>query len=381
MKKRKVYIGIFSVVTFFYWSAIFSHVSILSGHAEELGATTAFIGIISGSYGVSQVLLRLPLGFLSDKLNNRKIFIICSLAAVLAAGILMFFTDVPEGLLAGRLLCGAAGCAFVQISVLFTSYFPENETPHAMALIVAISNSSQMAGMLIGGFVGSLFGKGYVFLLTAVFAAAGLVLSFFIYDNPVKSAMRFSDLKIVASRRNLQVASVLGVICLIMAYGKSFTYVPLLANRIGASSFQQGLVTSIFSFLSILSALVSSRLKTSAKNVVMLGFLFHAVGSFLIPLKEGMPMLYLSQALSGVGNGLIFSLLMSISISGIKDSMRGSGMGIFQTIYGLGMIAGPILFGYISQSFSMSAGFITFGALSLAGVVLTQLLLKNYKYA
>lgn len=380
MKSRKGYIGIFIVVTFFYWSALFSHVSILSGHAEDIGSTTAFIGIISGSYGVSQVLLRIPLGFLSDKWNNRKIFIIGALVAILAAGLMMMFTDVPSGLLIGRLLCGIAGCAFVQITVLFTSYFPNDRTTSAVGLIVAISNLSQMAGMLMGGFVANAYGKVYAFLLTSILAGIGLVISLFIIDKPVKSTLKLSDFRRVITRRDLIVASFLGVICLILAYGKSFTFVPLVANRIGATSLEQSIVTAIFSLLSIIAALASSRLKASARNLIILGFLFHAIGSFLIPIKTTMPILYLSQTFSGIGNGLLFSLLMSMSIHGIKDNLRGSGMGIFQAVYGLGMIFGPVIFGLIAQKYSLNIGFASSGIIALMGAVLAYIMIKNGKF-
>ena len=373
MKTRKAYISIFVFVTFLYWSSLFSNVSVLSGYAEDIGATAAFVGIISGSYGISQVLLRLPLGFLSDKTKKRKIFITGALGFIVAAGIIMFLTNVPEGLLLGRIICGVAGCAFVQITILFSSYFDEDKTSKSISLIVAISNLSQMAGMLMGGFAGNMFGKKYVFLLTALLAGAGFLLSFFILDKPADSSFDLRDFKGAVKRKGFIVSSLLAVICLILAYGKSFTFVPLLANRIGASPFEQSVVASIFSLATIAAALFCGRCRANIKTLITAGFIFHAAGSFVLLLKATTLMLYLSQSLSGVGNGLIFSLLMSVSLKGVNENLRGTSMGIFQAVYGIGMILGPVLLGAVVEGFSMNAGFVATGILSLMGAVLSLL--------
>ena len=66
---KKNYKLIFYIVTFMFWGALYSHVSILSGYAESLKASAQMIGIIIGSYGLMQFIFRLPLGILSDRIH------------------------------------------------------------------------------------------------------------------------------------------------------------------------------------------------------------------------------------------------------------------------------------------------------------------------
>jgi len=60
--------------------SLYAYVPILSPYAESLGASYKMVGMIIGSYGFTQMLLRIPLGIISDKMGNRKLFIISGIA-------------------------------------------------------------------------------------------------------------------------------------------------------------------------------------------------------------------------------------------------------------------------------------------------------------
>ena len=377
MKVSKKYIVIFTAATFFYWSSIFSHMSIISGYAEDLGAGAVYIGIIGGAYGLSQVILRIPLGLLSDKLRNRKAFITGATASTLIAGIIMFYSKTPKGLLIGRIICGVAGCAFVQLTILYSAYYDESHSAKAMSTIVAISNMSQMAGMLAGGLVGNLFGRRYVFALMAFLAGIGLIVSIFVQDTHSSVSFEFSGFMKVMKAKSFIVSAILAVACLVLAYGKSFTFVPLLANRIGASPFEQSLSAALFSLTSIVSALFCSRSGIDIKKIVIAGFILHAAGSFVLDLKHTFFMIGTSQVLSGLGNGMLFSMLMALSLSGVSENLKGASMGMFQAVYGLGMIAGPVVMGSVIEKTSLEIGFAMSGILSLVSAVFAYIFIYS----
>ena len=104
MRKSNYRIPLFCIVTSLYWFSMYTYVPNLSTYAESLGATHKMVGLILGSYGFTQMLLRIPLGIFSDRINKRKIFInlgiLTSLLSALAMGILkspvclLIFEDV-----------------------------------------------------------------------------------------------------------------------------------------------------------------------------------------------------------------------------------------------------------------------------------------------
>ena len=77
IKKRRSF---FSVVMVLFWFSLYAYMPQMTTYAKELGASYKLIGLIAGAYGVTQTILRIPLGIVSDKLMNRKAFIIFNLS-------------------------------------------------------------------------------------------------------------------------------------------------------------------------------------------------------------------------------------------------------------------------------------------------------------
>ncbi len=376
-KKHKI---VFYIVTISFWASIYSHVSILSGYAERLNASLMMIGIITGSYGFMQFLLRLPLGILSDRIQKRKIFIMGAMVTSFSAGIIMFFVPSPGGLLAGRIFAGISACAYVQITVLYSSYYEEHELSKAMGVMVSLMYMSQMLAMLLGGAVADGIGTEYTFLLTAAVALVGFVFSFFVYDKPIeREPIEFRELKYVITDRWVIAASLLAILCQGLSFSKSLSFVPLAAFRYGATGVLQSVVTISFTFFSMISAMFAGGLvsKFGEKRVLVVGFLFHGVGSMIIVLMHSFTGLVLGQIGSGIGNGLIFSLLMGISLKTIPQQRRGSAMGLYQALYAIGMFMGPFVFGSLAGSYPLSYGFAATAVIAFLGIVLVIFIFRR----
>lgn len=377
---KKNYKLAFYVTTIMFWSAMYSHVSILSGYAEYLRASAQMIGIITGSYGFMQFILRMPLGILSDRIQKRKIFITGAMVSSFLAGIVMFLTPSPTGLLIGRILCGVSACAYVQITILFSSYYKQEETSKAMGIMVALMFMSQMIAMLVGGIATDKFGINSTFILTSIYAFIGIVVSLFIYDKPIdKKPIKMRELKSVISNKWLIAAAILAILVQSLAFAKSWSFVPLAAYRAGASGTMQSIITTSFTFCSMLSALMIGRLTKvfGEKKLLATGFLLHAIGSLIIPLLDGVVGLIISQIISGLGNGMIFSLLMSISVKTISSHKRGSAMGLYQALYAIGMFLGPVVFGTFADKYPLNYGFIATSVLALVGFILVFIVLRD----
>ena len=59
-----------------YWMGLYVYVPILPVYAQSMGASLSLVGLIVASYGVVQLLLRIPLGVASDWLGRRKPFVL-----------------------------------------------------------------------------------------------------------------------------------------------------------------------------------------------------------------------------------------------------------------------------------------------------------------
>lgn len=87
----------------------------------------------------------------------------------------------------------------------------------------------------------------------------------------------------------------------------------------------------------------------------------------VIPFIGDVWLLYLTQAIGGFGRGLTMPLLMGLSIKHFPGEKRATAMGIFQATYGLGMVFGPVMAGFLASKFGLAWGFWVTGFAGIAG--------------
>ena len=330
------------------------------------------IGIILGSYGFTQTMVRVPLGIISDKFKKRKIFVISgvTIAVISAAGAYIFKSGMA--LLFFRGLSGIAAASWVIFTVLFTSYFEEDEVPKALGIISSYNYMGQVSAMLLGGWVAQRYGQDSTFLLAALVGCVGILLSFTIKEKemPQTKPLQIKDIFKIAKNKNLIMASLLAILFQILTFATVFGFTPIIAKNLGASHFELGLLSTISTLPMIFASSLSGTFfkdKIGIKASVTLGFTLSALSCLAIPFSGSLAILYITQMIGGFGRGVGFPLLMSLGIQDISSSKRATAMGFFQAIYGVGMFLGPALVGLISDLSSMKTAFIVIGMLGFLG--------------
>lgn len=380
LKSNKSTIKIFTFTTSMLWFSLYAYVAELSTYADNLGASYRMIGIITGSYGLTQLLLRIPLGIFSDMIGKRKIFLILGLGVSVISSMITFLNPSGYSLMITRALAGVSASTWVLFTVMFSSYFKKEETTKAIGIMNSYNAIGQLSAMAIGGFVSYYFGTRYLFLLATIGGLTGLISSLFIHENPTKiKKTHFKDFIEVAKNRQLQVVSLLGILSQLITFATAFGFVPILAKNLGAENYQLSILTA----LAIIPAIFISRLASSffpkhigRKNTINIGFILSALLCIVMPWISTLKILYIAQILSGIGRSFTFPLLMGLGIEQIDFSKRATAMGMFQAIYGIGMVLGPILLGFIAQSYGLFTGFAITGVIGLLGVIIT---LKHIK--
>lgn len=374
--KRNLTIYIFASATAFFWFSLYAYVPELSTYGETLGASYRLIGIIGGSYGLTQLLLRIPLGILSDAVGKRKPFILMGLAVSFISSIVTFLNPAPLSLLTTRLLAGVAASTWVLFTVLFSSYFKPEEAKKSVGIINGYNAAGQLVAMSIGGFVSQAFGTRYLFLLSAVGAVIALVFGLFIQDSVhEKKYVSIKAFLNIAKRRQLLKVSWLAILSQLITFATAFGFVPILARQLGASNLQ----LSILTIIGIIPAVFVSRMAgdyfprtIGIKATLASGLIGSAVICSAMPFVGSLPLLYVLQFFSGVSRSLVFPLLMGLGIDGIEHERRAMAMGTFQALYGIGMVFGPVLLGFIAQAYGLHAGFIFTGIIGLSGLIVVR---------
>ena len=109
----------------FWWFSLYIYVPVLPIYSKDLGSSLQFIGIIVGSYAVGQILFRIPIGYLSDRLKSRKLFSVLSGIVSFLGSAYLFISNNPNEVLIGRTITGVAAAGWVAIVFIIRAFFQE----------------------------------------------------------------------------------------------------------------------------------------------------------------------------------------------------------------------------------------------------------------
>lgn len=381
MKKTRYRIPLFCMVTSMYWFSLYAFVPNLPTYAESLGASHKMIGLILGSYGFTQMLIRIPLGIYSDTIGRRKVFILLGIFISVISALGMAFFPNPGALLFFRGLTGVAAAAWVIFTVLFSSYFDTEEASKSLGYINSFNALGQMIAMLLGGILAKKLGPRSPFLLAATVGSLGFILGFGITEKSGKQEpLELSSLLAVGREKGLLLASGLAILIQILTFATVYGFTPVAAKKLGADEFQRGLLTTLSTMPAIFASAMSGSVfakKFGERKTLIAGFATISLSCAVIPMIHSLKFLYLSEIIGGFARGVVFPLLMGLSIKTVDEERRATAMGFFQAIYGLGMFLGPVLVGFISDIVGLSWGFWIISILGIVGSVLSGIFVDN----
>ncbi|MCL4165513.1 UNVERIFIED_CONTAM: hypothetical protein GTU68_031196, partial [Idotea baltica] len=149
----------------------------------ELKHSSEFlIGISIGIYGLTQALLQIPLGLLSDKIG-RKPVIIGGLIVFTLGSILAALTDNIYVIIAARAIQGSGAIAATTMA-LAADLSREDQRAKMMAFIGMSIGLSFMIAMIIGPLITEIAGLSGIFWVTAALAVIGILLVKFVVPTP-----------------------------------------------------------------------------------------------------------------------------------------------------------------------------------------------------
>jgi MFS family permease len=365
----------FCLIVGLFWFSLYIYVPLVPTYAVDLGSSLFFVGIISGAYGLTQMLLRIPLGIASDSMGTRKPFIIGGIVFAVLAGLLICFRQTPFTLFVCRMMGGVAAAAWVPFSVHFSLYFKSEEGPRAMGIINAVNSTGQVLAVLLCGIVVSRAGHVAPFYIAVGAGLLALALSFFISEpeGVKKEPMVLKNLAVVPFQGNLLLISVLGLISQYMTFATLYGFTPIVAKTLKASDFQISLLLSLFILPAILSSALSGRIyrRFGGRAVMFFCFVLFALDCLLTPFAHSIAALLVMTVIGGFAQGIIFSLLMGFVVRAVTADKRNTAMGFFQAVYGLGMFLGPVIVGIFSNNVGITWGFVFTALLGFAAAGLS----------
>jgi len=361
-------VSVIALIAVFRMFGLFALLPVLSIYARDLdSATPLLIGLAVGGYGLTQAVLQIPYGAVSDRIGRVPV-ILFGLFLFAAGSILAAESTSIYGLVSGRLLQGA-GAISATLSALLADATREEMRTRSMAMLGIGIGSSFLLAFIIGPTIAAAYGVRALFWIAAILAVLAAGLLRFLPPGIERPAVP-PDRSIRQAIRSDLIRLDVYVFLLHALLTASFVALPFLLTiqlQIPLGSqwkiYIGALALSLVGTIPLILADERQGKSATVGIAVLLLLLAQAALAFL-GTNTGAVLLILAVFFAGF-NFLEAALPARLSIQAAGE-VRGASLGVFASFQFLGAFAGGLLGGQFLGGGNPSAVF-------LAGAILCAL--------
>jgi len=386
MDKKKLPPGILSIqfIILMCYSSM-AVITLLPLYLEYLGGSPGAIGFYVSLFSFAAFLSRPAGGWLLSKVNPKKILIAGLLLGLTGTVSYLFIKELNWILGLTRILHGVGFSIFI-IAALLIVVLKSREDERTYA--IGVVSTGFMLPLLIVPYLGEQviqkLGYPFFFLLAIFFAIIPFVFAVtskitFPWRSEKEEGKGLGYLKLLRQRRILVVLLLTFVFEL--GLSASLSFVPLLAHD--ESSMRAGYFYTLLGLTVVFLRLYGGKkLKFwGSPRLILPAFFLLCCGGILTSQSSNNIMLSLSGIVWGLGAGVLYPHLSSLSVERVNPRERGKVLSLFASSVDLGFGFGPLTFGWLSQFLGLRRAFFIFALLVLISSLPLILKLKNRKKA
>ncbi|MGH8295868.1 MAG: MFS transporter [Steroidobacteraceae bacterium] len=336
------------------------------------GATPYKIGLALGIYGLSQGLLQMPFGLISDRIG-RKVMIVLGLVLFAIGSAVAASSQTIDGVIWGRVLQGAGAVGSV-ILALVADLTAEESRTKAMALVGMTIGFSFLVAIVAGPAVAGWIGVGGIFWLMAALGLVGIAITTLAVPAPRRQRLHREAETVPgllgATLRNRELLRLdFGIFALHAMLIASFLVLPgLLHGTLGLSSQDQWVVylpVLLASVALMVPAIIIAERYRRMKGVLV-GAVVALVVSQLMLAADGHNVYVLIAGITifFAGFNIMEASLPSLVTKAAPSGSTGTATGIYSSSQFLGIFVGGVVGGWVNQTGGAVRVFIFAGALA-----------------
>ena len=325
-------------------------------------ATPQLLGLALGIYGLTQAILQIPFGMLSDRWG-RKPIIVLGLIIFGIGSLIAAMADSIYGLLIGRALQGA-GAVAAAIMALAADLTEEESRTKIMAFIGISIGAAFSIAFILGPILYEYIGIDGIFFLSTCFSIIAIIVLLTMVPNPAKKNERANKLSSInvktvifnPSLIKLNI-SIFSSHLILMA---NFVVIPITlkeAIQIEPAIHWQVYLTAIFLSLFIMVPFMvfGERLN---KEKLFLRFsiilmMLSQIGLALFELSFNLVVLFLILFFGAFN--YLEALLPSMVSKTTHQKTKGTALGVYSTSQFIGIFMGGLIGGFFFQHFGLAS--------------------------
>jgi predicted MFS family arabinose efflux permease len=341
-------------------------------YAEGLPEVTPLlVGLAIGAYGLTQALLQIPFGMLSDRIG-RKPVLICGLLIFALGSVVAASAETIYGIILGRTLQGSGAIAAV-IMALAADLSRERLRLRIMAFIGISIGVAFTFAMVLGPIINTWIGVRGIFWLTAILALIGVLVVIFIVPTPRETHYHRD-----AEADPGQIGHVIrepellrldfGILTLHMTLTAMFLAYPLALRDMGIDSGQHWMVYLPIMLLSMFAMIPFVVIAESRRRMRPV-----FIGAVIALSLSSLVLFEFDTSLTGLLVGLFvfftaFNLLEatlpSLVAKVAPGERKGTAMGVYSSSQFLGAFIGGALGGWFHTRFGIEGTFLFCAAMA-----------------
>ncbi len=133
----------------------------------------------------------------------------------------------------------------------------------------------------------------------------------------------------------------------------------VLVKQLGGTGITQSVFATLSSGLlaagNLWASYIANRIR--GQRLIVVSFVMMFVGIVIAALSSSLVVLAIAQAIMGLAQGIGYPVLMGMSIERVSNAERSTAMGLHQSVYAIGMFAGPAFSGAIAEAIGIQPMF------------------------